>query len=398
MARRALDLGEVGTITTVGQVFSGGRWVAAGKKRAERYRARAYYCGYDGVRRDVAVTAASRVRAEDALKARLALVLRGTDDVTMGPATPLVVAGEAWLKEIGRTDSGLSARSVSDYSSTFKRCIDADGSSLRGLSLQQANNPQRLRAFLQRTADERGTGTAKICRTVLTGILGLAVDNGVLESSAMLQIRTVKSQVPKSSDRDHSRALTRAERDEIIAFADELAQTEDTLDPRTRRKRQTTADLIAFMAGTGARIEEARAQEWSAIDLSTGACEIRGTKTQTSKRTVALPDWLLTRLVQRSAGGTQGLVFSSPTHVDDPFRPWDQSNSSRAVRKVLDDSGFSWAIPHTFRRTVATILDDAGVPIRKIADQLGHADASMTARVYLGRDFGSDKSELAELL
>jgi integrase len=65
---------------------------------------------------------------------------------------------------------------------------------------------------------------------------------------------------------------------------------------------------------------------------------------------------------------------------------WDQSNSAKALASIFDGSGFSSAIPHTFRRTVATLLDQAGVPIARIADQLGHADPAMTASVYLGRD------------
>jgi integrase len=68
------------------------------------------------------------------------------------------------------------------------------------------------------------------------------------------------------------------------------------------------------------------------------------------------------------------------------------------VRSVLDGAGFEWAIPHTFRRTVATTLDEAGVPIARIADQLGHSDPSMTGRVYLGRDLYGDKSDLAVCL
>ena len=76
-------------------------------------------------------------------------------------------------------------------------------------------------------------------------------------------------------------------------------------------------------------------------------------------------------------------------------RSWDQAKSAKALRSVLDGAGFGWAVPHTFRRTVATMLHEAGVPIVKIADQLGHADPAMTARVYLGRDFQADKTELA---
>ena len=58
---------------------------------------------------------------------------------------------------------------------------------------------------------------------------------------------------------------------------------------------------------------------------------------------------------------------------------------ARLFRQMLDDAGFPWATPHTFRRTVATLLDEAGLPIALAANQLGHADPAMTARVYLGR-------------
>jgi integrase len=58
----------------------------------------------------------------------------------------------------------------------------------------------------------------------------------------------------------------------------------------------------------------------------------------------------------------------------------------------------TWAVPHTFRRTVATLLDQANLPIARIADQLGHSDVSMTARVYLGRDLKGDKRDLARVL
>ncbi|WP_374202653.1 tyrosine-type recombinase/integrase [Amycolatopsis sp. GM8] len=44
-----------------------------------------------------------------------------------------------------------------------------------------------------------------------------------------------------------------------------------------------------------------------------------------------------------------------------------------------------WVTSHTFRKTTATALDDADVPTRPIADQVGHARVSMTQDVYLGR-------------
>jgi integrase len=45
----------------------------------------------------------------------------------------------------------------------------------------------------------------------------------------------------------------------------------------------------------------------------------------------------------------------------------------------------SWVVPHTYRKTVATMLDRQGLSARIIADQLGHARISMTQDVYMGR-------------
>lgn len=63
---------------------------------------------------------------------------------------------------------------------------------------------------------------------------------------------------------------------------------------------------------------------------------------------------------------------------------------------MLDEAGHSWATSHTFRRTVASLLDAAGMPIALAANQLGHSDAAMTARVYLGRK--GDNSAAAGVL
>jgi integrase len=53
--------------------------------------------------------------------------------------------------------------------------------------------------------------------------------------------------------------------------------------------------------------------------------------------------------------------------------------------KASDADALSWITSHTFRKTNATILDDAGLSARQIADQLGHARPSLTQDVYMGR-------------
>jgi len=89
--------------------------------------------------------------------------------------------------------------------------------------------------------------------------------------------------------------------------------------------------------------------------------------------------------------------FASP-HFTDARRPWDQSNCAKTLAALLADADLSWATPHTFRRTVATRLHARGIPLVQIADQLGHSDPSMTARVYLGRDLMGDRLSVAEAL
>jgi integrase len=392
-------MGQAGEITvSPQQKNAAGRWVAAQRtQKATRWKARVYVRGEDGLRQEVVRFARTRREAEAAIATAVEAILL-TSDVPITKSMTLLAAGQYWLEQIARPDSRLSSRTIADYTWTWATYVEAQTSSLRGLTLQQANDPQRLRGFLQRVAEAHGSASAKKSKSVLNGVLAFAVDSGVLTSNAMRQVRTVTATSRHPALRDHTRAMTRAERDRVVAEAYQAAG-EPGLNPRARRKRITVADLVAFLAGTGVRIDEARRLRWEQVDLERGRAYIRGTKSESSDRWLSLPDWLVAHLSARAErDGTRGYVFPSPAHLNAPDRLWDQSNSAKAVRSALDSAGLSWAVPHTFRRTVATLLDQANLPIARIADQLGHADVSMTARVYLGRDFKGDKRELADVL
>ena len=54
------------------------------------------------------------------------------------------------------------------------------------------------------------------------------------------------------------------------------------------------------------------------------------------------------------------------------------------------------ATSHSFRKTVATLIDDEGLSARIGADHLGHANVSMTQDRYMAR--GQVHSQVAELL
>jgi integrase len=83
------------------------------------------------------------------------------------------------------------------------------------------------------------------------------------------------------------------------------------------------------------------------------------------------------------ARGAYGLVFGSPRRHD-KTRPRGRRIMIRHVHTRLDAAGMNWASSHTFRRTAATWMDEAGAPLAEIANQLGHANVNVTATYLVG--------------
>jgi integrase len=154
------------------------------------------------------------------------------------------------------------------------------------------------------------------------------------------------------------------------------------------------------MLATGVRIGEALGVCWPEVDLDAGTVAVdhnvirvkgrglvrKSTKTVAGERTLALPSWALDMLRKRQAG------------ADDPYGPVfpdslgglrDPSNTRRDLRNARGSAGFAWVTSHVFRKTAATILDEAGLSARAVADQLGHSRPSMTQDVYMGRKVAS---------
>jgi integrase len=98
---------------------------------------------------------------------------------------------------------------------------------------------------------------------------------------------------------------------------------------------------------------------------------------------VQLPAWAVAMLKRREAEQNDNewrAIFTSPLgHLLDP------SNTQSDLRDVFDRIGYPNVSSHTFRRTVATLMDEAGLSARAAADQLGHAKVSMTQGHYFGR-------------
>ena len=79
-----------------------------------------------------------------------------------------------------------------------------------------------------------------------------------------------------------------------------------------------------------------------------------------------------------------------------PLGGWrDPSNTQADLRDAFTAAGFDWVTTHVFRKTVATLMDHAGLSSRAAADQLGHANTSMTTEVYFGRKVAATRHVLS---
>jgi integrase len=79
-----------------------------------------------------------------------------------------------------------------------------------------------------------------------------------------------------------------------------------------------------------------------------------------------------------------------------PLGGWrDPSNTQADLRAAFSGAGFGHITSHVLRKTTATMLDHAGLSARAIADQLGHANPSLTQDVYLGRQVASTGAAVA---
>jgi integrase len=362
MGRPPLPLGAYGKIRFYG---SGRQW-----------RARTLYRDYDGKTRDVERSGSSRAAAERALKAALRdrTRLESSGDIT--PETRVQVLIEAWWADF--QTRGASPQTIRLYEGTIRRAIRPALGSLRVRELTVAT----IHRHLQAVAKTNGPATAKACRAILSGICAFATQRDALDRNPVRDAGPPRQTTPKRLPT----SLTVAQAKQLMALLsyDNVAIAHDV------------PDLVGFMLATGARIGEACAMTWDAIDLEAGIVEIRGTKTTASVRTVRLPEWCIDLLRARCDNASErfspdvAVVFPTSTGT---LR--DPSNVQKRLKEAFVRAGFEGITSHAMRKTAATLLDQAGLTAREIADQLGHARPSITTDVYMGRGIASERAGVA---
>lgn len=306
-----------------------------------------------------------------------------------------------------------SPATLRNYDRIAARILDALGQR----TIRESTTP-RLERFVHAIAERHGTATAKNAKTILSGMFSIAVRFGALPVSPVREVtipprRTARRRA-KSMNADILAQLLRDVRESTLPCPPIPGPAEQRRIKGVLHRRVPTvaefaqntdmADVVTLFAATGCRIGELLGIRWQDIDLDERVVHITGniisitgvgpvrvdvTKTEAGLRTLPLPQFAVDMLADRPRTGE--LVFESerggPRYPDSVSRQW------RQMRVAL---GLDWVTTHTFRKTVATLIDEEGLSARVAADHLGHAQVSMTQNVYMGR--GRSHAAVAEAL
>jgi integrase len=368
MPRERLRPGDHGRIT---ERSSGGRFLAS-----------TYMRDTDGQRRRVERSSVKSIEdARRELHRELAKRRAPLSNQAVTGKTSLAELFELWLESKAAED-GVRPQTADSYRAVWQKHGATQLGALRVGELPTSRANAHLRAM------GRTTQAARL-RMILAGMFSLAVRFDVLPVNPIKEAKTVRTA------RTPARAATAAEFVEIRAAVKAYAGRTGP-GPHPGRILPEFVDLLA---ATGCRPGEVLALRWTDVDLAgdpptvtiTGTLIDHGRiagvalhrqdarKGDAPEHTVVLPRFgvdALMSLVGESDG--PGPVFANREGG------WMSLNSLRRQLRDALPEHLAWATPHSFRRTVATVVRDAlGAELAQ--RQLSHAKLATTESHYLQR-------------
>jgi integrase len=175
--------------------------------------------------------------------------------------------------------------------------------------------------------------------------------------------------------------------------------------------------LVELTITTGLRSGEVRGLTWESIDLdgkrlfverqASRRGEEAATNTESSVRPIPLPAYLIPELKRWKLACTltaRGLVFPAEPDARVERGPIDADKLLRHIlRGALRRAGLPPLRFHDLRHMAGTLMHEAGVPLKRAQEILGHASERTTLAIYTHamrrtRDDSADKiAELAGL-
>lgn len=299
----------------------------------------------------------------------------GGDDLSLDTPVPTLVD-----RHIDRLEEdGRAIRTVDSYRYDATRLKKFMG----GVRVGEAT-AARMDAVLRSVRAAHGAITARRSRTLLKGALQLAVLAEVLGHNPVRDVTAIAGKAKPQG----APGLD----------ADQLRTMWANLQESDACRKADLTDAVTVLVATGLRRSELLALRWRDFDEAAATLTVSGkvvrrkghglvwvaeAKTAAGLRTVPLPAFAVQALKARRGIpfiGSRATIFASTSgSLRDP------DNFNGQWRKVRQDLGVPDVTSHSFRRSLGTLIDEAGLSARVGADQLGHAKVSMTQDRYMSR-------------
>jgi integrase len=318
----------------------------------------------------------------DAIRAIGALV----PGAQLAPTSYFREAAQLWLDDYrADAENGIYSLSSADtYSDHLRNHVLP---TLGNLQLVEVKTPV-VNSLCQAKLKAHSLSLAKHTKAVVSNVMTFAVNAGAIASNPVREIAPLSERRARTKRRK-ARAL------DVDQLADFLAK----LDADEEARQRDLPDLVRFFVATGERRGEALGACWADFDaqsreliMSGNIIQARGKgavrnsgKSETSQRAIPLPSWCVRMLEERQAL----LSDVDPARPIFPNSRGGYQNAANLTNRVWlpfrRRAGYEWVTFHTLRKTLGTLLDEAGLTARQIADVLGHAHPSMTLNNYMGR-------------
>ncbi|MBX7134409.1 MAG: site-specific integrase [Fimbriimonadaceae bacterium] len=287
-------------------------------------------------------------------------------------------------------ENGRSPATMSTYRYNATKLKNFIG----GLRVGEAT-AARIDAAIRSMNKAHGPTMARQSKTILAGALQLAVMANALTTNPTRDVESIERK-----KRPQGAPALDAKQVRDLRF--KLAESEYC-------RELDLADPVLVLMATGLRRSELLALRWEDFDEEKATLSVAGKvvrakgeglkrlpepKTDAGYRTVPLPKFAVTALKARRSRpflGEQWVIFPSTAGT---LR--DPNNFGKQWRKVRDELGAPDVSSHSFRKTIATLIDEEGLSARVGADQLGHSNVSMTQDRYMKR--GTTHTEVAALM
>ncbi|MGI9823948.1 tyrosine-type recombinase/integrase [Agromyces sp. Marseille-Q5079] len=361
-----------------------GTWgkVTRAQIEPKKWRARAKLRDFTGRTIVIEASGKSGADAQRRLESRLRERVATAGEFVTGE-TSLRVLGDLWLAE-RESSEDLSPQSLAQYRWAFDRVICPGAGQLR---VREATT-SALDRFLKEVS-ARTPSQARVAKVVLSGMLALAVRHDAIQANPVREVAPLR-RVSKEV-----RALSVAD---VHALRVGVRAWQSAPDQNGQRRSADIPDVVDVLLATGARIGELCALRWADVSFAgdRATVTISGTvvrlkgqglirqphpKSDAGFRTVTLPRFAVETLRRRRADAPLGTELIFPSRTGTLREP---ANVRRAWRDARDAAGFDWVVPHTFRKTVATLIDQEA-STASAASQLGHAREGVTVKHYVQR-------------